>query len=61
MANKLLKEVYKTREGASRRARFENGLAPFEFSRGYKAKLYHYVIALQVDGTWRVMRTYPAR
>ena len=39
---RLLREVYKTWEGASKRASFENALAHSEFERGYKAKLYNY-------------------
>ncbi len=56
MANKLLKEVYKTYEGARKRAAFENGLASSEYKSGYKARLYHYTITQEND-TWRVQRT----
>lgn len=52
---KLLKEVYKTREGAEKRARFENGLAAFEHRQGYKAKHYRYVV-VEHEGAWRVQR-----
>lgn len=52
---KLLKEKYKTRDGAAKRARFENGLAPSEFKRGDKAKLYQYRV-VTVDGFYRVER-----
>jgi hypothetical protein len=41
---KLLKTVYKTFEGARKRAAFENAMAPGEFARGDKAKLYHYTV-----------------
>lgn len=39
---KLLREKYKTREGAAQRARFENAIASSEFERGFRAKLYQY-------------------
>ena len=52
---KLLREIYKTREGAEKRARFENGIAVFEHRHGYKAGLYHYV-AIEHEGNWRVQR-----
>lgn len=55
MTTKLLKEIYKTYEGARKRAAFENGLAPGEHARGYKARLYRYTI-VEKDGTWRVQR-----
>lgn len=41
---KLLRETYKTYEGALRRCAFENGIAKSEYERGYKAKLYHYTV-----------------
>jgi len=53
---KLLKETYKTREGAAKRARFENSLAPFEHRQGYKAKLYRYTV-VQLGVMWRVQRS----
>ena len=53
---KLLKEKYKTYEGARKRAAFENGLARHEFEQGYKAKHYHYSVITEND-TWRVART----
>jgi hypothetical protein len=37
---KLLREKYKTYEGARKRTAFENGLAKGEFQRGDKAKHY---------------------
>ena len=59
---KLLKEKYKTAEGAYKRARFENGLARGEFLRGDKARIYHYR-AIPDDyhpGIYRVERTVSA-
>jgi len=61
---KMLKEQYKSYEGARKRAAFENGLARGEFERGYKAKRYRYsVIAHHNAGesvdtplVWRVQR-----
>ncbi len=53
---KLLKETYKTYEGARKRAGFENGIAKSEYEHGYKAKLYWYAIVPEGDG-WRVSRT----
>lgn len=55
MTQKLLKEVYKTYEGARKRAGFENGLARSEFEHGYKAKHYHYIV-VGTEGAWRVQR-----
>ncbi len=52
---KLLKETYKTYEGARKRCGFENGLAKHEFERGYKAKHYRYHI-VQENGAFRVAR-----
>jgi hypothetical protein len=55
---KVLKEKYKTQEGADKRARFENGLAGFEHRQGYKAKHYRYRVI--PDGElWRVERYVP--
>lgn len=51
--SKLLKEKYKTHEGASKRCAFENSLAKGEFERGDKAKHYRYTI-VQEAGIWRV-------
>ena len=51
---RLLKEIYKTHEGASKRARFENGVAPSEYEKGYRARLYQYTAVLQDYKTWRV-------
>lgn len=52
---KLLKEVYKTYDGACKRAAFENGLARYEYERGYKARHYRYDVVEQ-SGVWRVQR-----
>jgi hypothetical protein len=52
---KLLREKYKTLEGATKRAAFENAVAPGEFARGEKSKLYTYRVAL-VGEAWRVER-----
>lgn len=52
---KLLKEVYKTCEGARKRAAFENSLARHEFERGYKAKHYRYS-TVQEGSAFRVRR-----
>ena len=57
---KQLKEIYKTWEGAHKRAAFENGLAQSEFKNGYKAKHYRYtVISGEAPGTFRVVRLNP--
>jgi hypothetical protein len=53
---KLLKETYKTYEGARKRAAFENALAKGEYEKGYKAKHYRYGMMQQSDGTYRVYR-----
>jgi hypothetical protein len=55
---KLLKEVYKTSEGARKRCGFENGVARGEFEKGYKAKLYFYTVVSEGDH-WRVARNLP--
>ncbi len=52
---KLLREVYKTHEGARKRAGFENGIAGSEYRNGHKARLYRYTVVAQ-DGAWRVQR-----
>jgi hypothetical protein len=52
---KLLRETYKTYEGARKRAAFENGVAKSEFERGSKAKHYRYTV-VQYDGVYRVAR-----
>ena len=58
---KLLKQVYKTYEGARKAAAFENGVAPSEFARGDKAKLYRYTVVEEANyytgkPQWRVQR-----
>ncbi len=55
---KLISTKYKTYEGARKRAAFENSVAPGEFKRGDKARLYRYsVVRDAVDlGVWRVAR-----
>lgn len=55
---KLIAQKYKTYEGARKRAAFENSVAPGEFKRGDKARLYRYhVVADPNDGNaWRVER-----
>ena len=55
---KLLKEKYKTYEGARKRAAFENGVAGSEFRNGYKARVYRYTIVADdaESETWRVRR-----
>ena len=52
---KLLREKYKTAEGAYKRARFESSVAPGEFARGEKARLYRYSV-IEQDGHYRVAR-----
>jgi hypothetical protein len=60
---KLLREKYKTIEGAMKRRGFENGVAKSEFERGYKAKLYRYTVITERDHTgaeiFRVARFVP--
>ena len=53
---KLLREKYKTVEGARKRAAFENAVARGEFERGDKARIYRYTVVREDDGTWRVQR-----
>ncbi len=58
---RLLKEKYKTWEGAHKRAGFENGVAKSEFNNGLKARLYKYSIVSERDyhtnnEIWRVAR-----
>ena len=56
MEMKLLKETYKTFDGARKRAGFENGVARSEYINGYKAKMYRYQVVPMEDGTWKVSR-----
>jgi hypothetical protein len=53
---KLLREKYKTAEGARKRCAFENAIAASEFQRGYKAKLYTYTVEKDSEETYRVAR-----
>ena len=54
---KLLRQKYKTSDGALKAAAFHNGLAHFEHDRGYKAKLYRYgVVYVAADQNFRVER-----
>lgn len=54
---KLLKEIYKTHEGARRRAEFENSIAASDFNHGRTAKHYRYNIVTDDNVTWRVARS----
>jgi hypothetical protein len=57
---KLLKEKYKTYDGALKRAAFENAMAPGEFKRGDKARVYRYVVVSDPAGEgYRVERRNP--
>jgi len=58
---KLLKEVYKTWEGARNREAFENAMARGEFERGDKAKFYRYTVVKGEGETYRVARCLPDR
>jgi hypothetical protein len=53
---KLLRERYKTAEGAYKRARFENGVALSEFRQGYKSRYYKYRTVQDDTGAFRVQR-----
>ncbi len=55
---KLIREKYKTYEGARKRAAFENAIAPGEFKRGDKARLYRYHVVADPNDSeaWRVER-----
>jgi hypothetical protein len=55
---KLLKEHYKTYDGAQKRCGFENGVAKSEYANGIKAHRYHYTI-VQENEVWRVARCLP--
>lgn len=55
---RLLREKYKTYHGAAGRAAFERGIAPGEYERGYKARLYNYRV-VEHDGCYRVERFIP--
>jgi len=58
---KLLKETYKTYEGARKRAAFENGIALGEYKRGDKARLYHYRVCSLGENTFRVEQSLDER
>jgi hypothetical protein len=53
---KLLREKYKTYEGACKRRAFESAMAAGEFARGDKARLYQYKVVADQSGMWRVAR-----
>lgn len=53
---KLLRERYKTYEGARKRTAFENAMAKGEYERGDKAKLYRYATVKDETGAYRVER-----
>lgn len=55
---KLLREHYKTYDGASKRARSENGLAPGDFSHGRTPHRYHFRV-VGTEGDYRVERYLP--
>ena len=52
---KLLKEKYKTYEGARKRAAFENGVALSEYKHGTMRHVYRYSVIAE-DNLWRVRR-----
>jgi hypothetical protein len=56
---KILREKYKTYEGARKRMEFENVMAPGEYVRGDKAHRYRYDLFPDPTepGIWRVKRT----
>jgi len=56
MAHKLLRERYRTLQGAAKRAAFENAVAPGEYARGEKARVYSYRVIQDQAGAWRVER-----
>jgi hypothetical protein len=53
---KLLREIYRTYEGARKRCGFENGMARGEYERGDKAKHHRYTVVAANNNTWRVAR-----
>ena len=55
---KLLPQKYKTYHGAYQRAQFERFMAPSEFAKGYRARLYNYRI-VEHEGMYRVERFVP--
>ena len=58
MATKLLREKFKTFSGAAKRAAFERAMAPGEFRRGDKARLYGYRVVSH-EGFFRIERYIP--
>jgi len=56
MKPKLLRERYTTLQGATKRAAFENAVAPGEYARGEKARVYAYRVTQDDTGAWRVER-----
>ena len=56
MAQKLLRERYTTLQGATKRAAFENAVAPGEYARGEKTRLYSYSVTRDDTGAYRVAR-----
>lgn len=54
-AVKVLREKYKTWEGASKRCAFERAMAKGEFERGDKARIYAYTVVKEGD-IYRVAR-----
>jgi hypothetical protein len=55
---KLLREKYKTYEGARKRAAFERGVNPGEYRRGDVARLYGFRV-VEHEGAYRVERYVP--
>lgn len=55
---KLLRERYKTWDGANKRCGFENAMAKGEYERGDKAKFYRYTIVKEGED-YRVARCLP--
>ena len=59
---KLLREKYKTYEGAQKRTAFENAIAKSEYEHGHKARLYRYTIVRENDDVgndqYRVQRNW---
>jgi len=52
---KLLRQKYTTFSGAAKRAAFERAVAPSEFAKGYKARLYSFRV-VEYGGNYRVER-----
>jgi hypothetical protein len=58
MKPRLLREKYLTSEGAHKRAGFERAVAPGEYARGEKARLYSYRVVFH-ENCYRVERFLP--